>query len=293
MIRADRRTTRLSVSFAAAVLAACAVLAGPAPAHAADEPGVDYVNLGDSFSAGSGNLPLSRGFDYRCLQSSRNWAHVIAKLQGYRLKDVSCGGAQTKDFTTSQFNGLAPQADALSADTDLVTLSIGGNDNGTLIKAAGACGAAAVSTLGLSNPCERKNGDSFVQTIRTSTYANLKAAFTALKAKAPNARIVAANYLWLLPPSRGCFPVMPIARGDVPYLRNLQAELSGAIERAAQETGVEFLDFTGISEGHDACRRANVRWVEPVLIPKLAVIHPNVAGELAMARHAIAALDLP
>lgn len=289
MIRVQRRG-RLAAWCAA--LLSSAVLAVPAPASAADEPGVDYVNMGDSFSAGSGNLPLSRGFDYRCLQSSRNWAHVIAKLQGYRLKDVSCGGAQTKHYTTPQFSGLAPQLDALSADTDLVTMSIGGNDNGTLINAASACGIAAISTLGLSNPCEKKHGDSFASTVRTSTYDNLVATFAAVKAKAPNARIVAANYLWLLPPTRGCFPVMPIARGDVPYLRGLQAELSSAIQRAAQDTGIEFLDFTGISEGHDACRRANVRWVEPVLIPKLAVIHPNVAGELAMARHAIATLGL-
>lgn len=275
-----------------AILVAAGLAAHPSAAQAETDAGVDYVNMGDSFSAGSGNLPLTRGFDYRCLQSSRNWAHTIASLKGYRLTDVSCGGAQTKDFTTSQFRGLAPQLDALSDDTELVTLSIGGNDNGTLIKAATACGAAAISTLGLSNPCERKHGDSFTETIRTSTHANLVAAFTAVKGKAPNARIVVANYLWLLPPTRGCFPVMPIARGDVPYLRALQTALSDAIEQAAQETGVEFLDFSGISEGRDACRRADVRWVEPVLIPKLAVIHPNVAGETAMARHAIDALGL-
>lgn len=281
---------RLVVAVSAILLTA-GLAAYPSAAHAETE-GVDYVNMGDSFSAGSGNLPLVRGFDYRCLQSKRNWAHTIAALKGYRLTDVSCGGAQTKDFTTSQFRGLAPQLDALSDDTDLVTLSIGGNDNGTLIKAATACGAAAISTLGLSNPCERKHGDSFAETIRTSTHANLVAAFTAIREKAPNARIVAANYLWLLPPTRGCFPIMPIARGDVPYLRALQTALSDAIEQAAQETGVEFLDFSVMSEGRDACRRADVRWVEPVIIPKLAVIHPNVAGETAMARHAIDALGL-
>jgi lysophospholipase L1-like esterase len=287
-----RRTHRLLAALAVGLLAVGSVsLPSSAQADPSD-PGVDYVNLGDSYSAGSGNLPLARGVDYRCLQSRRNWAHLIAALKGYRLTDVSCGGAQTKDFTVSQYSGVAPQLDAVSADTDLVTFTIGGNDNGTLIKAATSCGAAAISTLGLSNPCEKKYGDSFVQTVQTSTHANLVAAFTALKAKAPNARIVAANYLWLLPPARGCFPVMPIARGDVPYLRNLQSALSDAIKQAAQETGVEFLDFSGVSEGRDACRRANVRWVEPVLVPKLAVIHPNLAGEAAMATHAIDALGL-
>lgn len=270
--------------------AVLAVMGNLGAAHA--DPDVDYVNLGDSYSAGSGNLPLARGFDPRCLQSARNWAHDIAIAKGYRLTDVSCGGAQTKDFTGSQYDGVAPQLDALSADTDLVTFTIGGNDNGTLLNVAGKCGAAAISHLGLGNPCEKKYGDSFAETIRTSTYANLVAAFTAVKAKAPNARIVAANYLWLIPPTRGCFPVMPLARGDIPYLRGIQQTLSDAIERAADDTGIEFLDFSEVSEGRDACQRADVRWVEPVLVPKLAVIHPNVKGEAGMAQHAIDALGL-
>lgn len=299
--------TRLG-SMLAGVIAAALTVTAPAltaPATASPATGLvatdsvpdvgedDYVNMGDSFSAGSGILPLATGISPLCTQSSRNWGHVLAAANGLSLTDVSCGGASTKHFYESQFPGVAPQLDALSADTDLVTLSMGGNDNSTFANAIVKCGSAALVTAGFGNPCERWYGDRFENQVRTITYPALVKGLNAIKAAAPGAEIAITGYPWLLPPTTGCYPKMPVARGDVPYLRSLQATLNGVVEQAARDTGVTFIDVAQVSEGKDACAPVDVRWVEPLLgTLQYVPIHPNARGEAAMARQAALVLDL-
>lgn len=58
------------------------------------------------------------------------------------------------------------------------------------------------------------------------------AAVRAVKAKAPKARVAILSSPWITPYTGGCFPVLPIARGDVPYLRHLQMTLNDAVRRA-------------------------------------------------------------
>ena len=87
---------------------------------------------------------------------------------------------------------------------------------------------------------------------------------------------------------------MPIAEGDVPYLRNIQRVLNVAVERAADTTDSTYVDLSRASDGHDACKDPGVRWVEPVLQgTNPVVVHPNALGERRMARRAIRVLDLP
>lgn len=84
---------------------------------------------------------------------------------------------------------------------------------------------------------------------------------------------------------------MPVAEGDVPYLRSLQATLNDAVARAAAQTGVTYVDMSRASEGHDACAPLGVRWIEPVLQgTNPVVVHPNALGEAAMADQALQAL---
>ncbi len=68
-----------------------------------------------------------------------------------------------------------------------------------------------------------------------------------------------------MPATGGCFTKMPIAKGDVPYVRGIQATLNDAVRRAAAATGATYVNLNGVSNGHDACQPIGVRWVEPVL----------------------------
>ena len=110
---------------------------------------------------------------------------------------------------------------------------------------------------------------------------------------APHARIAILGYPWILPATGGCFDKMPIAEGDVPYLRGIQATLNDAVRRAAAATGAIYVDMNTVSEGHDACQPLGVRWIEPLLQgTNPGVVHPNALGELQMAAQAIRVLHL-
>jgi len=58
---------------------------------------------------------------------------VIAAATGAQLRDVTCGGADTTDYGTAQYPGVAPQLNALGKSTKLVTMTIGGNDSNVFI----------------------------------------------------------------------------------------------------------------------------------------------------------------
>ena len=132
-----------------------AVLAGlfvAAPASQATEP-VRYVALGDSYSAASGVLPPDPAAPFNCIRSTANYPHLIAAAIGAELTDVTCGGADTSDYFTPQYDNVPPQLDAVTADTDLITMTIGGNDSGVFIDSIVQCGIAGASTLGQGSRC--------------------------------------------------------------------------------------------------------------------------------------------
>jgi lysophospholipase L1-like esterase len=275
---------------AACLLACFIALVVVAPPSQARGP-VRYVALGDSYSAASGVLPPDLSAPLMCLRSTANYPHVIAGITGAQLTDVTCGGADTGDFFTGQYPGVAPQLDALSTDTQVVTMTIGGNDSGVFINSLLQCGAAGLLTLGQGSPCKDQYGSTFEDTIRTTTYPALVEALGAVRAAAPRAEVAIIGYPWILPATGGCFDRMPVAEGDVPYLRSLQATLNDAVARAAAETGVIYVDMTRASEGHDACAPIGVRWIEPVLQgTNPVIVHPNALGEAAMATLTMQAL---
>lgn len=280
----------MAASIAAAGTLALSVTGSPA--HATTP--LKYAALGDSYSAASGVLPVDLG-NLLCLRSTANYPHVIAARTGARLTDVTCGAAQTKDFTQAQYPGVAPQVDAVATDTDLVTLTIGGNDNGTFINAMLACGTAGVLSGGKGSPCKDKYGTSFDDEIDAGTYPALKAALTSVRAKAPGARVAVLGYPWITPATAdpACFAQLPIASGDVPYLRALQTHLNAVVARAAAETGSIYVDFAQASEGHDACKAPGTRWIEPLLFGQNIVpVHPNALGERRMAERTLSVLGL-
>jgi lysophospholipase L1-like esterase len=284
------RLRRLVAALACVMLAVAAVATQAAQATVAP---LRYVALGDSYSAGSGILPPDPTAPPQCLRSILNYPHVIAGRTGAQLTDVTCGGAETSHFFSSQYSGVAPQLDAVQHDSQLVTMTIGGNDGGVFINAILACGSAGLSTLGQGSPCKDRYGSSFEDTIRTSTYPSLVNALWAVRAKAPRAKVAILGYPWIMPPAVGCFDRMPVAEGDVPYVRGIQATLNDAVRRAAAATRVTYVNFNEVSNGHDACQPIGVRWIEPVLQGTNAVVvHPNALGEAEMAAHAMRVLRL-
>jgi lysophospholipase L1-like esterase len=284
-----RRLAAIALATASAAVASIAGVAAPSGATTA----LKYVALGDSYSAASGVLPLDPTAYPGCLRSTRNYPHVIASKVATQLTDVTCGAADTDDYFASQYQGVAPQLDAVTKDTQLITMTIGGNDSGVFINAITQCGTAGISTLGQGSPCKDKYGSSFEDTVKQTTYPSLVKALRAVRAKAPKAKVGILSYPWIVPTSGGCYPQMPVATGDVPYLRHLQATLNDAVRRAAAATGAKYVDLNVVSNGHDACKPIGVRWVEPVVGgTNPVIVHPNALGEAKMAEQAIKVLGL-
>ena len=121
------RLRRRSATPAIVSASVAGLIAGATAVAVADDP-PEYVALGASFSAGVGIPSPVPGSPSGCGRSTSNFPRTVAEEQGYRLKDMSCGGAQTRHLTTSQTAGQPPQFDGLSSTTDVVTMQIGYND---------------------------------------------------------------------------------------------------------------------------------------------------------------------
>lgn len=287
-----RRTATVLV---ATLFAAAVGVAAAGPAAAKDSPPTanghsvktsPYVALGDSYSSAAGVNPLVPTAPPTCSRSELNYAHDLAAVTTpASFTDVTCSGARTSDYFSSQAAGVAPQLDAVTRDTRLVTMTIGGNDEGVFSSSFFGCAAISASDI-LGNPCEKKYGTTFTDQITTQTFPHLVAALLAVRAKAPAATVVIIGYPQILPAvgSLSCYPSMPIAMGDVPWLDHQQDVLNATISRAARLTGTRFVDMSASSAGHDACQPVGQRWIEPAVGPINAYpVHPNASGEAAMA----------
>ena len=275
------RTSRIVV----AVLATLAF--GTASASAAD-----WVGLGDSYAAGP-LIPNQELSPLGCLRSDHNFAHLAAAQVGQSLRDVSCSGAKTDDMTQSQDVSPGPnppQFDALSAATRTVTLQIGGNDIG-FTEIIENC--ASASPFG--HPCQDRyvvGGHDTLADRIAATAPKVAAVIQGIHARSPQARVFVVNYAAILPETgSGCWPTVPIAWADVPYLRGVERSLNAMLAHQAAANGATIVDDYTASTGHDACKSSSVKWVEP-LVPTHAAapFHPNARGEAEIARVVAAAV---
>lgn len=290
-----RTASAVGATFLAAAMGVGAV--GPAAARAAAPvPAAHvvrtspYVALGDSYSSAAGVTPLVADAPATCSRSLLNYAHdIAAQTTPSSFTDVTCSGAQTSDLFSSQAPGVPRQLAAVTKDTRLITMTIGGNDQNVFADSFFGC-AGVSSTDILGNPCQKKYGPTFVNKIRSQTYPHLVAALTAVRKKAPSATVMILGYPQILPRTAdlSCYPVMPISMGDVPWLNHQQDLLNDVVSRAARETGAQFVDMRPSSAGHDACKPVGQRWIEPAVGPVNAFpVHPNATGEAAMARQTL------
>ena len=275
------------------VVAVLAALAATLVVGVAGATAANWAGLGDSYAAGP-LIPNQQLNPLGCLRSDHNFAHLAAAQLGRSLADVSCSGATTDDMTSSQdvTPGPAnpPQFDALTAATQVVTLQIGGNDIG-FIEIIENC--ASASPFG--HPCQDQyvvNGDDTLRDRIAAAAPRVAAVIQGIHARSPQARVFVVNYAAILPETgSGCWPVVPIAWADVPYLRGIEKALNTMLAQQAAANGATVVDDYSASIGHDACKSTTVKWVEP-LIPTnpAAPFHPNARGEAGIARVVAAAV---
>jgi lysophospholipase L1-like esterase len=276
-----------ALTLGAALLSAGTVLATTGtPAASAATDGrhhVEYVALGDSYAS----APLvPNQVDPTCLRSDHNYPSLLARSAGAQLTDVSCSGATTADMTSVQ-GSVPAQLDAIDRNTDLITLTIGGNDIG-FSTVLGTC-AQVSATDPAGAPCRTHftaGGSDTVTDSVKQTAPKVASVLSAIHHRAPHARVVVVGYPDLFPEDGiGCTSAkVPLAAGDFSYLRDKEKELNAMLARAARGGRAQYVNTYRPTIRHDLCRPAGDRWIEP-FVPEspAAPVHPNAAGERAMA----------
>ncbi|MEV0523212.1 SGNH/GDSL hydrolase family protein [Streptomyces sp. NPDC050439] len=273
-----RPTRARTTAVMAAALSACALGVSPAGATAsqAEEP-LEYVAIGDSFAAGPLIPDQSQ---WSCLRSARNYPAVVAEALDARLTDVSCSGAKVGDFSGRQFGLLPPQYNALKPSTDLVTLTIGGNDV-SLVGTALGCVNLLPKPAGIScADTAAAKGDPTAKAIE-AWRASFGQALDEVHRRAPNARVVVAGYATYIRKD-GCWPTQPIWDKDGNYLQARVNQLNGVLAEQSKAHGATYVDTAAVSAGHDTCAAPSERYIEGLVPTSVAApLHPNARGMAA------------
>jgi lysophospholipase L1-like esterase len=250
-----------------------------------------YVALGDSYSAGP-LIPWQQAS--WCFRSNNNYPSWLATDLGIYSKpgaftDVSCSSADTSNMTQSQevpspsidLASEPPQFDALSLDTDLVTIGIGGNDYGVFGSLVGTCPTLTASDP-TGHPCQDHftiNGIDTMKAALANTERNLENVIKGAHAHSPAAKIVIVGYPRLVPPSGYCPDVIPFADGDYAWADSVERALNTAESTAARDQHAIYVDTYGPSLGHDACA-GSAAWVngQSTNLLEAVAYHPFKAG---------------
>jgi lysophospholipase L1-like esterase len=254
------------IAFSAAVLTSLTGLVTAVAAMPAAEAAsaVNYVALGDSYSSGLGAgsyISSSGSCDRSTNAYPERWAAAHAPAS---FVSVACAGATTSDVISSQVS-------ALSASTTLVSLTIGGNDAGfsstmetCVLHSTSTCVSAVTAAEAfITNPAQLP--------------ALLRSTLQAIRAHAPNARIVLLGYprLYDLSKSSTCIGLSTTDRTDL----NAAADaLDSAISTAAASNGATFADVRGQFAPHEICDGSS--WLNSVNIFSISSsYHPTAAGQ--------------
>jgi lysophospholipase L1-like esterase len=238
------------------VLAVCVALAAAA-ARAASGATI-YAALGDSYSSGVGTGSYT--LDSACKRSVYAYPYLWTQRHaGTTLSFVACSGAKTSDL-------LANQIQAVTTATDLVTMTIGGND---------------IGFANLIYQCTLSDCSSALDSTRTSLEttlgSKLDAVFTTVKSHAaPGATIVVLGYPRIFS-GAGCFSTLGISSTEETKANQLSDALDTVIAAHAQTDGVTYKSAIAAFTGHAVC--SSSPWLNGLnLFNTGESYHPNRSG---------------
>lgn len=261
------------------LLSACAQTPEPASPL---PPGAKYVAMGSSFAAGPGIPDYYEATPAPCYRSTQNYAHQFAARLNLALTDVSCSGATTAHLTSAR-GAIPPQLDALTPDTRLVTLTIGGNDLGYIGGLTAASCAGLMAQTGVDADCSP-----MIAPPAEQTYADLAARMDAIakeiRRRAPQAQLVFVDYLAVLPEAGTC-AATPLDSFQADGARHTARRLAEITRTVAGQNNASIITASEFSKGHDAC--STDPWMHGYPRPGAPVqgtlYHPNAKGMTAVA----------
>ncbi|MCR6481660.1 SGNH/GDSL hydrolase family protein [Amycolatopsis sp. OK19-0408] len=248
-----RLLQRFGTALGAVVLSTFAV-AGVS--HAA---GTVYAALGDSYSSGTG--AGSYGSSGSCYRSAKAYSQLWANAHsGTSFSFLACSGAKTGDVIN--------QANSIPSGTNLVTVTVGGND-------AGFTDVITTCTLNSDSACVNR-----VNTAKTYVNNTLPALLTntynAIKAKAPGARLVVLSYPRFYTVPGSCWVGLSDTKRSA--INSGADTLASVIQQRAAAAGATFVDVRPSFAGHNICSSAD-DYLHSLTWPVVESYHPTVAGQ--------------
>jgi len=183
------------------------------------------------------------------------------------------------------------QMERLVADTDAVTLTIGGND---------AYFAAAIKACLVSSDCRNAPSPKVGETWATflpgfiagPLRARLADTYTQILTKVPNAAVFVLDYPRVVDPDNNCHLIFfLLSDAERAFIGQLTAQANAVIAETTREIGVHAVPVADQFAGHELCGPED-DWFYGVTIPGLAgfghrvwarTLHPNQKGQFAYA----------
>lgn len=222
---------------------------------------VDYVALGDSYSSGVGAGSYD-GAAGDCKRSTRAYPALWAAANGpASFSFTACSGARTADVTAGQ---LGP----LNSSTDLVSISIGGNDAGF---------ADVMTTCVLQSEATCLSRIATARSFVDSTLpGRLDSVYSAISAKAPVARVVVLGYPRFYKLGGSC--LAGLSEKERAAINGAADYLNAATAKRAADHGFTFGDVTSTFAGHEIC--SGGAWLHSVNWLNIGEsYHPTAAGQ--------------
>ncbi|MFF3764280.1 SGNH/GDSL hydrolase family protein [Streptomyces sp. NPDC001922] len=244
----------------AILLSAAFALAGAGAAYSAEQAAPRYVALGDSYSSGvgAGSYDSSSG---NCKRSTKSYPALWAAAHApASFSFTACSGARTGDVLSGQ---LAP----LNSATGLVSISVGGND-------AGFADVMTTCVLNSESTCLQRVRQAR-QYVATTLPGKLDQVYSAIRGKAPAARVVVLGYPRLYKINGSC--IAGLSENERTALNAASDDLNAATAKRAADHGFTFGDVTGTFSGHQIC--SSDSWIHSVTLPIDNSYHPKAAGQ--------------
>ncbi len=173
-----------------------------------------------------------------CGRSDRSYPNLIAAQLELTLTDVSCGAATIPNVVDTAQGAHPPQIQSLTATTDLVTVTVGGNDiayNGTAL----AC----------SDPANECAAPADLDTRVAATGPDLVAMLDLIRSAAPEAVVVFVTYPREIP-EVNC-PELSLSETERALVADMGARLQQVFLDVAEQTGVVLVDLHPTALGHE------------------------------------------
>jgi lysophospholipase L1-like esterase len=238
----------------APVLAVLFLLAAAAPALAAN-----YVALGDSYSSGTGTRSYT--LNSACQRGVYAYPYLVAQQRANTsLNFVACSGAKTGDV-------LANQVAAVTSATNIVTITIGGNDAGfssVITKCA--------QPWPVNCDADITNAQSY---INTTLPGKLNQVYSAIDSRAPSATVVVLGYPRLFM-GIDCNGLTFFSSSELTRLNQTADILRNVTSTQAAAYGFTFKDAIPSFTGHAVC--SSTEWLNGLSNPIGDSYHPNRTG---------------